>query len=197
MNRRQFAKTTLTGLGTISLVPRHVLGGSGYTAPSDKLNIAGIGIGGMGSGNLKNCEQENIIALCDVDSSYAAKTIERYPGASVYQDFRKLFDKEKDVDAVVIATPDHTHAVITMAVIEAGKHVFCQKPLTHTVHEARVVTEAARKHRVQTQMGNQGHSSEHIRLLKEWLEDGAIGNVTEVHAWTDRPVGGDPWSTFL
>jgi len=197
MNRRQFAKTTLTGLGTISLVPRHVLGGSGYTAPSDKLNIAGIGIGGMGSGNLKNCEQENIIALCDVDSSYAAKTIERYPGASVYQDFREMLDKEKNVDAVVIATPDHTHAVITMAVIEAGKHVFCQKPLTHTVHEARVVTEAARKHRVQTQMGNQGHSSEHIRLLKEWLEDGAIGNVTEVHAWTDRPVGGDPWSTFL
>ncbi len=108
-----------------------------------------------------------------------------------------MLEKEKDnIDAVIIATPDHTHAGITMAVMEAGKHVYCQKPLTHTVYEARKITEAARRYKVQTQMGNQGHSSEHIRLLKEWLADGAIGNVTEVHAWTDRPVGGDPWSTF-
>jgi hypothetical protein len=107
-----------------------------------------------------------------------------------------MFDKQKDIDAVVIATPDHTHAVITMAALERGKHVYCQKPLTHTVYEARKITEAARKYKVQTQMGNQGHSSEHIRLLKEWLADGAIGDVREVHAWTDRPVGGAIWSNF-
>ena len=107
-----------------------------------------------------------------------------------------MLEKQKDIDAVVIATPDHTHAMITMAAIQAGKHVYCQKPLTHTVAEARTIAQAARSAKVVTQMGNQGHSYESIRLLKEWLDDGAIGNVTEVHAWTDRPVGGDPWSDF-
>jgi hypothetical protein len=108
-----------------------------------------------------------------------------------------MLDREKDIDAVLIATPDHTHAVITMAALQAGKHVYCQKPLTHTIFEARKVTEAARRSRVWTQMGNQGHSYESMRVLKEWLDDGAIGKVTEVHAWTDRPVGGDPWSDFV
>jgi predicted dehydrogenase len=168
----------------------------GADAPSNKLNIAGIGVGGMGGSNLRQCERENIVALCDVDSKYAGGTIKRYPKAKVYKDYRVMFDKQKDIDAVVIATPDHTHAVITMAAMERGKHVYCQKPLTHTVYEARKITEAARKYKVQTQMGNQGHSSEHIRLLKEWLADGAIGDVTEVHAWTDRPVGGHVWSNF-
>ena len=107
-----------------------------------------------------------------------------------------MLEKEKDIDAVVIATPDHTHAVIAMAAMQAGKHVYCQKPLTHTVDEARTITEAARRYKVVTQMGNQGHAYEAMRLLKEWLDDGAIGKVTEVHAWTDRPVGGDPWSDF-
>ena len=107
-----------------------------------------------------------------------------------------MLEKEKGIDAVIIATPDHTHAVITMAALQAGKHVFCQKPLTHTVYEARTITEAARRYGVVTQMGNQGHSYESMRVLKEWLDDGAIGDVTEVHAWTDRPVGGDPWSDF-
>ena len=103
-----------------------------------------------------------------------------------------MLEKQKDIDAVVIATPDHTHAVITMAAMQAGKHVFCQKPLTHTVKEARMITEAAKEYKVQTQMGNQGHSSETIRLLREWMQSGAIGEVKEVHAWTDRPIGG-PW----
>ena len=193
MSRRNFlAKSAMAGFA-FHYVPSRLLGAD---APSNKLNIAGIGVGGMGSSNLRQCESENIAALCDVDSAYAAKTFKRYPDAKVYKDYRVMFDKEKNIDAVVIATPDHTHAVITMAAMERGKHVYCQKPLTHTVYEARKITEAARKYKVQTQMGNQGHSSEHIRLLKEWLADGAIGDVTEVYTWTDRPVGGRPWSTF-
>jgi predicted dehydrogenase len=136
------------------------------------------------------------VALCDVDSDHAAEVFNKYPKAKRYTDYRVMLEKQKDIDAVIIATPDHTHAVITMAAMEAGKHVFCQKPLTHTVYEARKITEAATKYGVQTQMGNQGHSWEHIRLLKEWLDDGAIGNVTEVHAWTNRPASKNPWASF-
>ncbi len=193
MSRRTFVASSTLAAFSFHYIPGRLLGAD---APGNKLNIAGIGVGGMGASNLKNCENENIVALCDVDSYYAAEIFKRYPKAKVYKDYRVMLEKQKDIDAVVIATPDHTHAVITMAAMQAGKHVYCQKPLTHTVHEAKMITEAARKYKVQTQMGNQGHSSEHIRLLKEWLADGAIGNVTEVHAWTDRPVGGDPWSTF-
>ncbi|HEX9186983.1 MAG TPA: Gfo/Idh/MocA family oxidoreductase [Vicinamibacteria bacterium] len=193
ISRRQFASTTALAALSAAIVPSRVLGAQ---APSNKLNIAAIGIGGMGGANLKGCENESIVALCDVDRAYAEKTVALYPRARFYSDYRVMLDKEKDIDAVVIATPDHTHAVITMAVLEAGKHVFCQKPLTHTVFEARKITEAARRYKVVTQMGNQGHSYESMRVLKEWLDDGAIGKVTEVHAWTDRPVGGDPWSDF-
>ena len=195
ISRRQFAATTALGALSAAIVPSRVLRAQ---APSNKLNIAGIGIGGMGASNLKACAAagENIVALCDVDREYAAKTIALYPSARVYTDYREMLEKEKGIDAVVIATPDHTHATITLAALQAGKHVYCQKPLTHTVSEARTITEAARRYKVQTQMGNQGHSMESMRLLKEWLDDGAIGNVTEVHAWTDRPVGGDPWSDF-
>ena len=194
VSRRQFTSRSALAALSAAIVPRHVLGGP--DAPSNKLNIAAIGIGGMGGANLKNCEAENIVALCDVDTAYAARTIARYPTARFYTDYRVMLEKEKGIDAVVIATPDHTHAVITMAVLQAGKHVYCQKPLTHTVYEARKITEAARRSGVVTQMGNQGHSYESMRVLKEWLDDGAIGDVTEVHAWTDRPVGGDPWSDF-
>ncbi len=194
LTRRRFASTcALAGLSA-ALVPSRVLG---KDAPSNKLNIAAIGVGGMGGANLKACEGETIVALCDVDDAYAAKTVALYPKAKVYKDYRVMLDREKGIDAVIVATPDHTHAVITMAVLAAGKHVYCQKPLTHTVREARTVAEAARRARVVTQMGNQGHSYESMRLLKEWLDDGAIGDVTEVHAWTDRPVGGDPWSDFV
>ncbi len=193
LSRRKFLSTSTAAAFSFHFIPRRLMGAN---APSNKLNIAGIGVGGMGGGNLSRCESENIIALCDVDSNYAGKTFQKYPKAKIYTDYRVMLEKEKDIDAVVIATPDHTHAVITMAALEAGKHIYCQKPLTHTVYEARKITEAARKYKVQTQMGNQGHSSEHIRLLKEWLADDAIGDVREVHAWTDRPVGGDPWSDF-
>ena len=194
LSRRKFASTSALAALSATVVPRRLFGAQ---APANKLNIAAIGVGGMGAANLKNCEGENIVALCDVDSAYAAKTIALYPKAKLYKDYRVMLEKEKGIDAVVIATPDHTHAVITMAVLQAGKHVFCQKPLTHTIFEARRITEAARRAGVVTQMGNQGHSYESIRVLKEWLDDGAIGDVTEVHAWTDRPVGGDPWSDFV
>jgi predicted dehydrogenase len=193
ISRRRFLSNSALAAFSFHYIPSRLLGAD---APSNKLNIAGIGVGGMGGSNLRQCERENIVALCDVDSNYAGGAFKRYPKAKVYKDYRVMFDKQKDVDAVVIATPDHTHAVITMAALEMGKHVYCQKPLTHTVYEARKITEAARRNKVRTQMGNQGHSSEHIRLLKEWLADGAIGDVTEVHAWTDRPVGGAVWSNF-
>ena len=159
------------------IVPSRVLGAN---APSNRLNIAGIGIGGMGRGNLSQCESENIVALCDVDSNYASETFKKYPKAKVYTDYRVMLDRQKDIDAVVIATPDHTHAVITMEAMRRGKHVYCQKPLTHTIYEARKITEAARKYKVQTQMGNQGHSSEHIRLLKEWLALMVVWEVPEL-----------------
>ena len=193
MSRRRFASTTALAALSAAIVPSRVLGAQ---APSNRLNIAAIGIGGMGASNLRALEGETIVALCDVDRAYAAKTVALYPQARFYRDYRLMLEKEKGVDAVVIATPDHTHAVITLAVLQAGKHVYCQKPLTHTIFEARRITEAARRYKVVTQMGNQGHSYESMRVLKEWLDDGAIGKVTEVHAWTDRPVGGDPWSDF-
>ena len=192
VTRRGFLATTAAAATAITIIPGHVLGRDGKTPPSGKLNIAGVGVGGMGGGNIRSCSKENIVALCDVDRKYAARTFKRYPQAKTYTDYRVLLDKQKDIDAVVVATPDHTHAVITMAAMRAGKHVFCQKPLTHTVREARLIAEAAEKCKVQTQMGNQGHSSEHIRLLREWIQAGAIGDVKEVHAWSDRPIGG-PW----
>ncbi len=196
-SRRKFLKKSVI-IPSIMILPRHVLGGKGYTSPSDKLNIAGVGIRkwGMGFGNLSNCETENIVALCDVDHKLSAETFNKYPKAKVYKDFRIMLENQKDIDAIIVATPDHNHAIISMMAIKLGKHVFCQKPLTHTVYEARIITEAARKYKVQTQMGNQGRSSEEIRRLKEWIDDGAIGPVRKVYAWTDRPVGGNAWDTF-
>jgi predicted dehydrogenase len=193
VSRRDFMANSTLAAFAFNYIPSRL---KGAQAPNDKLNIAAIGVGGQGGANLSACENENIVALCDVDNVYAAKTFQKYPNAKIYKDYRVMLEKHKEIDAVIIATPDHTHAVITMAAMKAGKHVFCQKPLTHTVHEAGKIMEAAQRYQVQTQMGNQGHSSEHIRLLKEWLADGVIGPVTEVHAWTDRPVGGDPWSNF-
>jgi len=168
----------------------------GAEAPSNKLNIAGIGIGGMGGGNVRQCNTENIVALCDVDYDYASHAFSKYPNAVKYKDYRVMLEKQKDIDAVIIGTPDHTHAVITMAALQAGKHVYCQKPLTHTVGEARAITEAARRFKVQTQMGNQGHSWEPIRLMREWIQSGEVGNVKEIHAWSDRPIGEPSYANF-
>jgi predicted dehydrogenase len=169
-------------------VPRHVLGRQGTPAPSDKLNIAGVGVGGMGKNNLKRCETENIVALCDVDFGMADEVFKKYPDAKQYKDYRVMLDEQKDIDAVIVATPDHSHAVIAMAAMERKKHVYVQKPLTHSVFEARLLTETARKQKVVTQMGNQGRSGEGVRLLCEWVWDGAIGRIREAHAWTNRPV---------
>ncbi|OUW15888.1 MAG: hypothetical protein CBD18_07995 [Opitutales bacterium TMED158] len=193
-SRRDFLAQSAIAAAGIQFLTTPVFGSD---APSNRLNLAGIGIGGMGKGNLSRCRKENITALCDVDSEFSLEVQETYPEARFYTDYREMLAAESDLDGVVIATPDHTHAVITQAAMDKGLHVYTQKPLTHTVGEARAMTEMAKNApRLQTQMGNQGRSTESIRLLKEWLDAGAIGNVTEVHAWTDRPVGGQPWSTF-
>jgi hypothetical protein len=188
MNRRTFFNGSVAAASSFIILPRHVLGGQGHTAPSDKLNIAGIGIGGMGSADLQDMRTENIVALCDVDWRYAAQTFEAFPDAARYKDYRVMLDKQKDIDAVVVATPDHTHAVISMAAIKMGKHVYCEKPLTYSIQEARLLTQEAKKAKVATQMGIQGHATESIRLLCEWIWDGAIGPVREVHAFTPHPV---------
>jgi len=172
----------------ISIVPRHVLGGPGRTPPSEKLNIAGIGVGGQGQWDLDNVSSENIAALCDVDQARARGTFKRYPKAKRYRDFRVMLEKEKQIDAVVVATPDHVHALATMTAIKMGKHVYCEKPLTRTIYEARAIAKAARQAGVATQMGNQGMAFEGNRLINEWISDGAIGDVREVHAWSDRPT---------
>jgi predicted dehydrogenase len=187
LSRRDFVGAA-AAVAAFTVVPRHVLGGAGNTPPSGKLNIAGVGVGGMGQNNVAACAEENIVALCDVDANYAASVFKKYPNARMWTDFRKMFDEQKDIDAVIVATPDHLHAVVAMAAMQRGKHVYVQKPLTRTVWEARMLTEAARKYKVQTQMGNQGHSSEEVRLVCEWIQDGAIGDVREVHCWTNRPV---------
>ena len=198
LSRRNFLKTSGAAAGAafaFNIVPSSVLGAN---APSNKLNIAGVGIGGMGMGNLRGCVNENIVALCDVDmSGHTSRARSKFPKAKVFRDFRVMFDKmDKDIDAVIVATPDHNHAVITMEAMRRGKHVYCQKPLTHTVYESRQIALAAKKYGIVTQMGNQGRSSDNTRMLKEWLEDGAIGDVREVYGWTDRPVGGHVWSDF-
>jgi predicted dehydrogenase len=188
LSRREFVPRAAAALTGIMLLPRHVLGGAGYTAPSEKLNIAGVGVGGMGGEYLKNLESENIVALCDVDSEKAAKTFNRYPNAKTYRDFRELLDKEKGIDAVVIGTPDHTHAVVAMAALQLRKHVYCAKPMTRTIHEARKLVTAAREAKVATQMSVQSCASEEACATEEWVRAGAVGEVREVHVWSDRPV---------
>ncbi|MCX5639151.1 MAG: Gfo/Idh/MocA family oxidoreductase, partial [Planctomycetota bacterium] len=190
INRRQFLGGA-AAVAAFTIVPRYVLGGPGNTPPSEKLNIAGIGIAGRGADVLDGVKSQNIVALCDVDWKHAAGTFNRFPNAKKYRDFRKMLEEEdKNIDAVTVATPDHVHAVASIMAIKMGKHVYCEKPLTHSVYEARKVAEAAREHKVATQMGNQGQASEETRLMCEYIWDGAIGPVREVHVWTDRPSQG-------
>ncbi|MBL8815396.1 MAG: Gfo/Idh/MocA family oxidoreductase [Planctomyces sp.] len=188
--RREFLKATgaAAAFGAM-IVPRHVLGGPGYLAPSEQVNLAGIGAGGMGGGDIATHARNgaNIVALCDVDDQRAAGSFNAFPKARRYRDFREMIDKEANhIDAVSVGTPDHTHAVAAMAAIRAGKHVYCQKPLTHTLHECRELTKASIAAGVATQMGNQGHASEGSRLTNEWIQAGVIGEVREVHVWSDR-----------
>lgn len=198
LTRRKFLTNTATAGAGLLILPRHVLGGQGHTAPSDRLNIAGIGAAGKGYSDLAFCSGydkktgntlDNIVALCDVDDSQMAKSAALYPKAKRFRDYREMFDQMSDqIDAVIVSTPDHMHAVQAMAAMKRGKHVYVQKPLAHDIHEVRMLTEAAHKYNVVTQMGNQGNSSEGIRQICEWIWGGAIGEVREVHSWTNRPA---------
>jgi predicted dehydrogenase len=187
ISRRDFLKASAAA-GGVMIVPRQVLGGPRHAAPSDKLNIAVIGCGGQGAGDIAQFKNENIVALCDADWVQAARTFARFPDVPRYKDFRVMLEKQKDIDAVLVATPDHFHAVAAMAAMQLGKHVYVEKPLTHDIYETRTLMKAARAAKVATQMGNQGHAMESLRLLCEWIWDGAIGKVTEVQAWTPHPV---------
>ncbi len=186
ISRRKFVGMTSAG-AALTILPGYAISGLGHVAPSDKLNIAGVGVGGIGRRDLRVTADKNVVALCDVDWDYAAKTFKDYPNAKRYKDYRKMLE-QKDIDAVLIATPDHSHAIIGTASMRAGKHVLIQKPLAHSVYEARVLTETARKYGIVSQMGNQGNSSDSVREICEMIWDGAIGDVTEVHAWTNRPI---------
>lgn len=197
-SRRTFLRNSALAAAGFFIVPRHVLG-RGYLAPSDRLVVAGIGVGGKGESDIMSFYKSgkaDIGFLCDVDDRMAANSIKAFPKAKYYRDWRELFDKEsKNFDAVSVSTPDHNHAAPTLAAMQLGKHVYVQKPLTHDVYEARVLTEAAKRYKVVTQMGNQGASGDGVRQLREWYEAGLIGDVHTVYCWTDRPVWpqGIPW----
>jgi len=198
LTRREFLGETATAAAGMMIIPRRVLGGRGYQAPSDKLNIGCVGVGGKGTSDIWAASTENIIALCDADDTRMAEFLKddqnkpeyqpMYDKAVKYRDFRQMLDKEKSLDAITVSTPDHTHAVVAMMAIKMKKHVFVQKPLTHTIMEARLLAQEAKKQNIVSQMGNQGHSKEGARLICEWIWDGAIGNVTEAHVWTNRPI---------
>lgn len=190
LNRRQFLRNTALAGTAFMVLPAGVLGLRAGTSPNEKLNLAGIGIGGQGASDLANLESENIVALCDVDQNHAAHVFKKYPQAKQFTDYRKMLDEMKDIDAVVVATPDHLHAFVAMEAIKRGKHVYCEKPLTHSVWEARQLAKAAREAKVATQMGNQGQGSRETRHLCELVWAGVIGKVHEAHVWTDRPSNG-------
>lgn len=190
-SRRDFIRNASLAASAFFIVPRHVIG-KGFIAPSDKLNIAGIGVGGKGKSDLTSFAKSpnvNIVALCDVDDRQSGESRKNFPKAKYYKDFREMLSKEKNtIDACSISTPDHTHAVATLAAMQLGKHVYTQKPLTHDIYEARVLTEAAKKYKVVTQMGNQGGSGNGVRRMKEIYNSGIIGHVDKVWCWTNRPV---------
>jgi predicted dehydrogenase len=190
-SRRTFIKQSAIA-SSVFLVPRHVLGGIGYTAPSDQLNLAAIGAGGKGASDIRNASvkgRERIVSLCDVDFSGSAKaSVERFPKAKLYADYREMLEKEKDIDAVTISTPDHVHGPAAAFCMERGKHVYVQKPMTHNIREARILTEMARKHKIVSQMGNQGGSNPLLEMVQKWVDSGKLGKISRVQIWTNRPV---------
>ena len=194
MKRRAFLQAAAAA--GLHVVPRHVLG-QGGAPPSERLNLAWLGAGGQGGGLLGDpaLAGQNVVALCDVDWQRAAAAFRRFPRASRFKDYRALLDKCKDLDALVVATPDHMHAPVTLAALRAGKHVYCEKPMAHSIEEARVMTRVARETGLVTQMGNNGHGGEGIRLTREWIQAAAIGDVHKVHCWSDRP--GSFWTQAL
>src|SRR6201986_1890717 len=200
-SRRGFIKSSTIAAAGFMIVPRYVLGGKGYTAPSDKLVIAGVGAGGKRQSDIANfyaSGNAEIGYLCDVDTRSAAKTVGKFPKAKFYKDWRQMLDKEhKNFDAVSVSIPDHNHAIVALSAMQLGKHVYVQKPMAHDIYEARALTNAAKKYNVVTQMGNQGSSADGVRQLREWYDAGLIGDVHTVYCWTDRPVWpqGIEWPT--
>jgi len=190
ITRRSFLGTTGAAAAGLTILPSSVVSGLGHRAPTDKLNIAVIGIGGMGNSNLRAVKPtENIVALCDVDWGYSKKVFAANPDAKPYWDWRKMYDEMgKSIDAVIVATADHSHAVAASNAITMGKHAYVQKPLTHSVYESRLLTKLAAKYKVATQMGNQGASGEGVNLTTEWIQNGEIGEVRKVESFTDRPI---------
>ena len=200
VSRRTFIKNASVAGAAFTILPRFVLGGKGFTAPSDTLYIAGIGVGGKGTSDLtgfagsldgktKGNPKAKIAFLCDVDDRMAVESKTNFPNAKYYKDYRVMLDKEASgIDAVSVSTPDHTHAAAAMAAMQRGKHVYVQKPLTYSIHEARMLAEAAKKYKVVTQMGNQFASADAVRIAKEMVDAKLIGDVTKVIAWTNRPV---------
>jgi hypothetical protein len=187
-SRRNFIKTSIGGIAALTILPSTVVSGLGHPAPSDRLNIGAIGVGGIGYQNLLKLEQENIVALCDVDSGYAQKSYRRWNRAATYTDFRQMLEKENGMDAVVIATPDHTHAIAALAAMQLQKHVFVQSPFSHSVFGVKRMIEAADAYGVVSQVGNEVASGDDTRDVAEIIWSGAIGEVREVHAWTVEPL---------
>jgi len=190
--RREFLRKSLAGtaLAGLAIVPRHVLGGAGHTPPSEKVNVAGIGVGNRGWQVIQMMESHNIVALCDVDANYLAKASSRYEKAKTYRDFRRMLDKEdKNIDAVMVATADHTHLPISVMAMKMGKHSYTEKPLGHNIHEVREATQVARRYGLATQLGTGSHAGYNYRRVVELINAGAIGEVREVHAWCDQAWG--------
>ncbi len=191
-SRRKFIKTAAASATSFYIIPRHVLGGSGFVPPSDKLRVAGIGVGGMGGNDVRGVFQSgkaDFVALCDVDDTRAERVVKKMKKATYYKDYREMLEAEEgNIDAVTVSTPDHMHAVQAMMAMKMGKHVYVQKPLSHDIYEARKLTEAAEEYKVVTQMGNQGSSGDGVRKMVEWYQAGLIGEATKVYSWTNRPV---------
>ena len=188
LSRRSFLqKTSLASAATLAFP--EVLRSQAGRSPNQALNVACIGVGGRGAAAVNAMKGENLVAFCDVDDTRAASTFAKFPAVPRFKDFRQLFDKlGKQIDAVTISTPDHMHFPIAMAAMALGKHVFIEKPMAHTIAETRILAQIAREKKLATQMGNQGHAAEGARLLKEWYQAGVIGEVREIHSWTDRPI---------
>jgi predicted dehydrogenase len=190
-SRRDFIKQSLVA-SSIFIVPRHVLGGVGFTAPSDQLVLAAIGAGGKGISDIKNASvkgRERVAALCDVDFSGSAKeSVKNFPNAKLYNDYRVMLEQEKDIDALTISTTDHVHGPAAAFAMQRGKHVYVQKPMTHNIREARMLTKMARDKKVVTQMGNQGGSNPLHSMVQRWIDSGKLGKISNVHIWTNRPV---------
>lgn len=191
LTRRSFLQKSALA-GSVLIVPRHVLGGPGFTAPSDQVALAAIGAGGKGASDIQHASvngRERVVALADVDfSGSASRSVERFPDAKLYADYRIMLDEMPEIDAVTISTPDHVHAPAAKHAMERGVHVYVQKPLTHNIREARILTQMAREHQIVSQMGNQGASNPLLGMVQEWVDSGVLGRISKVQIWTNRPV---------